>query len=70
MLNLKLRNPSATSSIWASFNITITGANSEDNCKKAARRVARRIQKLGFNVSISIYIHTLCPLGKIIPMYY
>lgn len=51
MLNMKLRRPSATASIWSSGKITITGANSEDNCKKAARRVARRIQKLGFNVS-------------------
>ena len=57
MLNMKLRKPSATASIWSSGKITITGANSEDNCKKAARRVARRIQKLGFNVSIK-YIYT------------
>lgn len=51
MLNMKLRKPSATASIWSSGKITVTGANSEDNCKIAARRIARKIQKIGFNVS-------------------
>lgn len=51
MLNMKIRKPSATASIWSSGKITITGASSEDNCKKAARKIARRIQKIGFNVS-------------------
>lgn len=50
MLNMKLRKPSATASIWSSGKITITGADSEDNCKIAARRIARKIQKLGFDV--------------------
>jgi len=52
MLNMKLRKPSATASIWSSGKITVTGASSEDNSKVASRRMARKLQKLGFNVSI------------------
>ncbi|XP_067948501.1 uncharacterized protein [Watersipora subatra] len=55
MLNMKLRTPSATASIWSSGKITITGANSEENCKIAARRIARKLQKAGFNVKFSSY---------------
>ena len=54
MLNMKLRNPSATASIWSSGKITITGANSESNCKIAARKIARKVQKIGFDVSNSL----------------
>lgn len=50
MLNMKLRKPSATASIWSSGKITVTGASSEYNCKTAARRIARLIQRIGFNV--------------------
>lgn len=50
MLNMKLRSPSATASIWSSGKITVTGANSEVNCKIAARKIARKLQKVGFNV--------------------
>lgn len=51
MLNMKLRKPSATASIWSSGKITVTGASSEDAAKIAARRIARKLQLLGFNVS-------------------
>lgn len=53
MLNMKIRNPKATASIWSSGKITVTGASSEDNCRIAARRIARKIQNLGFKVSHS-----------------
>lgn len=50
MLNMKLRKPYTTASIWSSGKVTCTGATSEDEAKLAARRFARRLQKLGFNV--------------------
>lgn len=49
MVTMKLRNPYTTASVWSSGKITCTGATSEDTAKKAARRFARAIQKLGFN---------------------
>jgi len=48
MVSLKLRNPKSTASIWSSGKITITGAGSEPESKRAARRIARMLQKMGF----------------------
>ncbi|KAG8252398.1 TATA box-binding protein-like protein 1, partial [Homalodisca vitripennis] len=45
---MKLRKPYTTASIWSSGKITCTGATSEDESHIAARRFARRLQKLGF----------------------
>eukprot|EP00094_Tigriopus_californicus_P011706 TCALIF_11310-PA protein Name:"Similar to tbpl1 TATA box-binding protein-like protein 1 (Danio rerio)" AED:0.31 eAED:0.33 QI:0/0/0/1/1/1/2/0/85 len=50
MVTMKLRRPYTTASIWSSGKITCTGANSEDHAKIAARRYARLLQKLGFNI--------------------
>lgn len=50
MVTMKLRRPYTTASVWSSGKITCTGATSEDNAKIAARRFARCLQKLGFNV--------------------
>lgn len=50
MVTMKLRKPYTTASIWSSGKITCTGATSEDNAKIAARRFARSLQKLGFEV--------------------
>lgn len=47
--NMKLRRPQVTANITSSGKITVTGSTSEDEAKVAARRVARRLQKLGFN---------------------
>ncbi|BFZ00108.1 hypothetical protein BsWGS_03147 [Bradybaena similaris] len=55
MLNMKLRRPNSTATIWSSGKITCTGATSEDDAKLAARRIARRLQKLGFNIRFSSY---------------
>jgi len=49
MVTMKLRKPYTTASIWSSGKITCTGATSEDQSHVAARRFARRLQKLGFN---------------------
>lgn len=50
MVTMKLRRPYTTASIWSSGRITCTGATSEDQSKIAARRYARALQKLGFEV--------------------
>lgn len=50
MLTMKLRNPGSTASIWSSGKVTCTGATSEDAAKKAARKIARILQKLGFRI--------------------
>lgn len=47
---MKMRRPYTTASIWSTGKISCTGANSEDDAKIAARRYARVLQKLGFNV--------------------
>uniref|UniRef100_A0A3P8W2K2 TATA box-binding protein-like 1 n=1 Tax=Cynoglossus semilaevis TaxID=244447 RepID=A0A3P8W2K2_CYNSE len=50
---MKLRKPMITASIWSSGKIICTGATSEEESKVGARRLARCLQKLGFNVSFS-----------------
>ncbi|CAH1970657.1 unnamed protein product [Acanthoscelides obtectus] len=55
MVTMKLRRPYTTASIWSSGKITCTGATSEDAAKQAARRFARCLQKLGFNVRFNNY---------------
>lgn len=53
MLNMKLRNPNATATIWSSGKITVTGSTSEDDAKKSARRVARILQKMGYKIRMT-----------------
>lgn len=53
MLNMRIRKPQSTASIWSSGKITCTGAVSEDDAKVAARRFARQLQKLGYKVKFS-----------------
>lgn len=55
MITMKLRRPYTTASIWSSGKITCTGATSEEAAKQAARRFARCLQKLGFNVKFNNY---------------
>lgn len=55
MITMKLRRPYTTASIWSSGKITCTGATSEHMAKVAARRFARCLQKLGFNVRFNNY---------------
>ncbi|XP_072937024.1 TATA box-binding protein-like 1 [Epargyreus clarus] len=50
MVTMKLRRPYTTASIWSSGRVTCTGATSEDQAKVAARRYARALEKLGFQV--------------------
>lgn len=55
MITMKIRRPYTTASIWSSGKVTCTGATSEDQAKVAARRFARCLQKLGFNVRFNNY---------------
>lgn len=55
MITMKIRRPCTTASIWSSGKVTCTGATSEDQAKVAARRFARCLQKLGFNVRFNNY---------------
>ncbi|XP_034431233.1 TATA box-binding protein-like protein 1 [Hippoglossus hippoglossus] len=54
-VQMKLRKPKITASIWSSGKVMCTGARSEDESKRGARRVARCLQKLGFNVRFSAF---------------
>ncbi|XP_060517927.1 TATA box-binding protein-like 1 [Cylas formicarius] len=55
MITMKLRRPYTTANIWSSGKVTCTGATSEDAAKQAARKFARCLQKLGFNVRFNNY---------------
>ena len=55
MVTMKLRRPYTTATLRSSGKITLTGANSEDEAKIASRRIARLLQKLGFNTRIANY---------------
>ncbi|EFJ17606.1 hypothetical protein SELMODRAFT_16705, partial [Selaginella moellendorffii] len=45
---MRIREPKTTALIFASGKMVCTGAKSEQNCRLAARKYARIIQKLGF----------------------
>lgn len=49
MVHMKVRKPLVTALIRSSGCVSITGSTSEEEAKTAARRVARMLQKLGFN---------------------
>lgn len=55
MLIMKFRSPRCTASIWSSGKITMTGSTSEAEAKIGARRCARILQKLGYNVRFMNY---------------
>ncbi|XP_014219419.1 TATA box-binding protein-like protein 1 isoform X2 [Copidosoma floridanum] len=54
-VRMQLRKPRATAFIYSSGKVTCFRATSEDEAKKAARRCARSLQKLGFNVRFNNY---------------
>lgn len=55
MVNMRLRKPLSTATIWSSGKITCTGATSEPDAYKAARRFCRLLQKMKFKVKLSNY---------------
>ena len=54
-VQMKLRKPKITASIWSSGKIMCAGATSEEESKRGARRIARCLQKLGFKVRFSSF---------------
>ena len=53
---MRLRNPPCYANIWSSGKISIYGANSEENCERGARRIARYLQKqLGLRVRMCCF---------------
>jgi transcription initiation factor TFIID TATA-box-binding protein len=50
---MRIRDPKTTALIFASGKMVCTGAKSEDDSKLAARKYARIIQKLGFEVTFT-----------------
>jgi transcription initiation factor TFIID TATA-box-binding protein len=49
----KLHNPSITSLIYQSGKIIVTGAKSDQAGRRGIRKIARMIQRLGYNVRIT-----------------
>lgn len=50
---MRIRRPSCTAYIWSSGKIICTGANSEVAALKGSRKLAKRLQKIGFQVIFS-----------------
>jgi transcription initiation factor TFIID TATA-box-binding protein len=55
MVNMKLKKPNTTATIWSSGKITCTGATTESDAYKAARRYCRLLQKMKFKIRLSNY---------------
>lgn len=55
MVLMKIRNPSCSANVWSSGKVTVTGTTSEDDAQRAARRVARCLQRLGFKTKLRNY---------------
>ncbi|CAF1484977.1 unnamed protein product [Adineta steineri] len=55
MVLMKMRNPYCSANLWSSGKVTVTGTTSEDDAQHAARRVARCLQRLGFNTKFRNY---------------
>lgn len=55
MVSMKLRRPATTASMWSSGKCTCTGAQSEPDAYKAARRYCRILQKMNFRIKLSNY---------------
>jgi transcription initiation factor TFIID TATA-box-binding protein len=50
---MRIREPRTTALIFSSGKMVCTGAKSEEQSRLAARKYARIVQKLGFDVSVS-----------------
>ncbi|CAF0767608.1 unnamed protein product [Rotaria sordida] len=55
MVLMKMRNPYCSANIWSSGKVTVTGTTSEDDARRAARRIARSLQRLGFKAKFRHY---------------
>ena len=50
---MRIRDPKTTALIFSSGKMVCTGAKSEEESKKAARKYAKTIRKIGFNLSFT-----------------
>ncbi|CAF0976026.1 unnamed protein product [Adineta ricciae] len=55
MVLMKIRKPYCSANVWSSGKVTVTGTTSEDDAQRAARRVARCLQRLGFKTKFRNY---------------
>jgi len=55
MVNMKLRKPYTTATMWSSGKVTCAGAKSEPDAYIAARRFCRVLQKMQFKVRMTNY---------------
>lgn len=55
MVNMKLRKPYTTATIWSSGKVTCAGAKTEQDAYKAARRYCRLLQRMQFKVKMTNY---------------
>lgn len=55
MVNMKLRKPYTTATMWSSGKVTCAGAKSEADAYIAARRFCRMLQKMQFKVKMTNY---------------
>lgn len=53
MVNMKLRKPYTTATMWSSGKVTCAGAKSEADAYSAARRFCRMLQKMQFKVKMT-----------------
>eukprot|EP01138_Halocafeteria_seosinensis_P003444 gb/GECG01003520.1/.p1 GENE.gb/GECG01003520.1/~~gb/GECG01003520.1/.p1 ORF type:complete len:418 (+),score=62.23 gb/GECG01003520.1/:1-1254(+) len=63
---VKLREPKATALVFSSGKMVIIGAQNEDGSRLAAKKMARILQRLGFNVSFNKFtIQNLVGTGDV-----
>ncbi|CAF4476461.1 unnamed protein product [Rotaria socialis] len=55
MVLMKIRNPYCSANVWSSGKVTVTGTTSEDDAERAARRIARCLQRLGYKTKFRNY---------------
>ena len=66
---MKLKQPKFTAKIWPSGKILCMGAKSEKDSKINARRIARLLQKLGYNVVFSNFTIHNCHGSVLLPFH-
>ncbi|KAM4525551.1 uncharacterized protein PAE49_001463 [Odontesthes bonariensis] len=69
-LVMRIRNPRTTANIYESGAILCSGATSPDDARRAARKFARIVQKLGFPVRfLNFQIHNIVASCSFFPLY-
>ena len=66
---MKLKQPATTAKIWPSGKILCMGAKSEKDSKITARRIARLLQNLGYNVVFSNFTIHNCHGSVLLPFH-